>query len=179
MTLLRAVVADTFGVRRAVLRTRLARDECVRRLRERCEPLFGWERTLDLPLIGRVSERGFSVRLIHRRGHIRLWNSWQTVATGRFVGSADGTEVQVRLAVHVFTKVLVAGMGLFIALLAPLMLLGSLTRWPESAPAALAAVLTVAGFVGFNRFGRAFSRGDADTILAVLREALEAREGPS
>lgn len=90
---------NPFAVEHRTLRTRLAPEECFRRLEPLVIPwgsrvpiLWSAQATAGRPLIGAVSAAGFAVRK-----KIPYKNDLQTEASARFELAPDGTRMRVRL----------------------------------------------------------------------------------
>ena len=152
---------------RVELRSPLSPLECCERLKGRLARWLAWGPSPERPIRGRVTEAGFA---IHRARHGR--NGFETQARGRFEPDPMGTRIAVGFGLKpadvIFLVVwilLVSGAGTAF-LLAP----GEGDRFPGWAPFVAVAWLGLL-YVAI----RWSSRGDAEFLVALLRETLSAR----
>lgn len=171
---------NPFAVEYRTLRTRLAPEECFRRLEplvipwgSRMAMVWPSKEMLGRPLIGAVSSAGFELRR-----KIVYKNDLQTAASARFELAPDGTRMRVRLGAR---RWVLFFMSLWFSVITVLMLsVPYLCRaYPRSchgdpwfAPAVpiFAACILV--------LGRWLSRDDAEFLISFLKEKLNAEEMP-
>ena len=173
---------NPFGVEYRVLRTRLAPEECCRRLEPLVIPwsarmaiLWSAQARAGRPLIGAVSPYGFAVRK-----KIFYKNDLQTEASARFELAPDGTRMRVRLGARTWV---VFFMSLWLSIITVVMVSvpylchaypkschGNLPPWAAYGIPVFAACILV--------LGRWLSRNDAEFLIAQLKETLAAEEVP-
>ncbi len=173
---------NPFGAKYRTLRTRLAPEECLRRL----EPLIiPWTSRMAIlwsagafagrPFIGVLSPHGFALRK-----KIPYKNDLQTEASARFELAPDGTRMRVRLGARRWVVLLLSfwlSVVTLIMMLVPYLCRayprschGSLPSWAAYAVPLFALAILV--------LGRWLARNDAEFLLAKLKEALAAEEVP-
>ena len=164
------------------LRTRLAPEECSRRL----EPLvIAWSSRMAIlwsaqgaagrPLIGAVSPAGFALRK-----KIPYKNDLQTEASARFELAPDGTRMRVRLGARRWVLLF---LSLWLSIITAIMISvpylcraypgschGNLPPWAAFGVPLFAACILV--------LGRWLSRDDAEFLISFLKGKLEAEEVP-
>jgi hypothetical protein len=172
---------NPFAVEYRVLRTRLAPEECSRRL----EPLvIPWSSRMAIlwsaeyrgrPLIGAVSPAGFELRK-----KLPYKNDLQTEAAARFELAPDGTRMRVRLGARSWVLLF---LSLWLSIITVVMIsVPYLCRaYPKSChgnlpPGAAFGVPILA--VCILALGRWLSRNDAEFLISFLKEKLQAEEVP-
>ena len=163
------------------LRTRLSPQECYRRLQPVTLPwlpymlVIPWL-TSKLPLMGWVDPAGFAVR---KRMEFFKSSSMQPEAKAQFVAAPDGTLMRVRVGPRRWI-IIVSWVGLpFIVLyMEALMMLCRYQGNPRcSGPFVYVLPFVLASvFLLFQAWGWAAVRGEAEFLVAFLKQILEAEE---
>jgi hypothetical protein len=181
---------NPFSVQEAELRTRLSPEECVERLKPLLLPWYKrgtisgpfFSVSLAKPdhLAGVASREGFRVRLAVPEGLPRGGsNSFQTEAVGRFIPTPEGTRIPIRFGLIRWLALaywpLVAVLSVICTAAGAWM--GSIFGLAYAIVVATIMLLCVpAGTIGVLWWGRHLARGEADSLIALLCAALEARE---
>lgn len=150
------------GERPSVLRTRLSANECAARISGR---IIGaspntWFRGVE----GRVIAEGFQINKKRPFDH----GLWQTRIEGRFVPTANGTEIRLSYRGNWWMNPIV-GLGFAALLGVPQMLV----------PSPMRVFFTIFPFVligGLQLYGRWAYRDDDVFLIAFLEEVLHARD---
>lgn len=171
---------NPFAVEYLTLRTRLAPEECCRRLEPLVMPwgsrmaiVWPTKEMLGRPLKGAVSPAGFALRK-----KIFYKNDLQTEGSARFELAPDGTRMRVRLGARRWVLLF---MSLWLSVITVIMvsvpyLCHAYPRschgdpWFTPAVPVLAACILV--------LGRWLSRHDAEFLISFLKEKLQAEEVP-
>lgn len=164
------------------LRTRLAPEECVRRLKERT--VSRWELFSSgllmrgeeqRPVYGSVNERGFSLCM-----RIRYRNSFQTRAAGTFLAEPAGTRIDVRFgpatSLRMFWFVGVLAVLSFAAISA-----ANVTSGRGFAPLVILLVPLGASvaLIAARKYGRWIARNEETQLREFLARELEASAEPT
>jgi hypothetical protein len=161
-----------FGSSRIDLVAPLPRDECVRRLRDLTDGI--WTIFGSRPLIGRIGETSFSVRMRLKNTK----NSFQACLNGVLEQESRQTRLRCRFGLH---PTVVAFMifwmgGLLLAGVAGVV--NAITH-TTSVSIGLAIPFLMAGFgFGLLRFGRYLARDEPADMLDILAKSLDARAVP-
>jgi hypothetical protein len=156
-----------------VLRSSLGPEACRDRLRSETGSIWNPFSKWSNPVRGRVTDHGFwIVKTIHYR------NSFQTVASGKWIPEGDGTRIELALGMNRMVAVFM------LAWLAAIAAVG-LTWWLSGAPAAVSHPATEPWFVGaipilmlvfgvaLIAFGRWLARNEATELIEFLSRTLE------
>jgi len=173
-------LVNIFSSRRYRLSTPLGLEECVARLRRRSasrwSPLTWFARSAERPLLGRVSQKGFALKV----RHVLTRPTMLDEARGRFSADATGTAIDVRIGVSMFDRVFACS-WIGLALLGSLIFLSvPESSWrPAPPPRALLILLpfgATAFFLVVLALVRAIGRADRARLYDVIRTELEANE---
>jgi hypothetical protein len=177
-TWLRAISrAFGFEASRIDLVSPLARDDCVHRLRG----LTGsfWIIFGSRPLIGRVDEISFSVRMRMKNNNM---NSFQTSLYGVFEQESRQTRLRCRFGLHPTVVALIIFWIGGLSLIGAAVVVNAIVHSSSgSAPSliALAGPFLMVGFaVALVKFGRYVARDEASDMLDILAKSLNTRVVP-
>ena len=156
---------------RWILETKLAKEECVRRLKSKLRGMWETRWNAEKPLHGTVSSSGFAVLITpsFRRGGANPY-----FIRGVFISSAAGTTIRAKYGVLPTVRLFVAGMVSFLLFMAWRVLRPSNALELFIAFGILSSIMVLATY-GVVRNLIRWAEWDRELILGAVVEILEAR----